>query len=629
MVWLSGFFVMVTIWLKMRIQYRWLLIPFFLLTTYLSARALNIDALWLDEVWTIHDAGGSFEGPLTFPHIWDRHATEDIFWPPGYSFVYSTWGEFLGWSAFSGRLLSLFAGILAVAWTFRLASDLFNPRAGLLAAILIGTSAYFIYFLTELRGYVCYVMLVAMTVWSYWNLIKGRRKRRARLFLFLGSLGLLYVNYMAALTLVVLGVYHLLFVPKNRRWWSTALTMGFAGMLFLPWLRISLQAVAYAAHDSTHDGFAFTPLQSVKGIAYMFSNGCIALLALFGLYSFRRSAALLFAWFWGIGIFILMLVANARFSMILEVRYLFPIWPALAVIAGYGVDRLLSDYRRPVLILVGIWIAAGVWNSVDPQSIQDMHNPQWHLPWDVMVEQVKAHAEPADALTFVLPDWTWSVYHQVVFDYYLHDIQLLRQTLMERPINVGYAHYEDQVQALVKGDPLLWVAYTPAQPTLQLDIFKRLLSAQNYLYCTSVDDSPTLHFDLYGSPKLKSQTQPITFGDKGIALSAITSSVHAEERKLEVTQIWSVAADVPTYTYSVGLHIDNAQGQLVAQTDYTLPQTPQACSWSSIDLTGLAAGDYQLLAVVYNSGTGERLPASNSQVSAPVDRFVITNFTLP
>ena len=613
----------------LRNHFRWLLVPLFFLTTYLSARGLNMDALWLDEVWTIHDAGGSFEGPLSYAQIWDRHAKEDIFWPPGYSFVYSTWGSAAGWSAFSGRLLSLFAGLLAVAWTFRLASELFNTRAGLLAAILIGTSAYFIYFLHELRGYTFYVMLIAMTVSSYWSLVKGRRKRRDSFLLFLGSLGLLYVNYLAALTLVVLGIYHLLVVPKNRRWWTTALTICLAGVLFLPWIRITLQLVSYATHDNTRNGFAYTPLQSARSILYMFSNGCVALLALFGLYSFRRTSPALFAWFWGIGIFILLIGVNARFGVILEVRYLFPIWPALAVIAGYGGDRLLSDYRRPALILVGVWVAAGIWNSVDTQSIQDMHNPHWHLPWDVMTDQVKAYAEPTDALTFVLPDWTWSVYHQAVFDYYLHDIPLRREILMERPINVGYEPYKQQVQALVADDPLLWVAHTPAQPTLQLDIFKRLLSAQNYFYCATVYDSSILQFDLYSSPDVKGQVEPINFGTDKITLSSISTAVHPEQQKLSVTQIWSVAASVPPYTYSVGLHIDNSEGQLVAQADTPLPQQAQSCMWSQVDLTGLDPGNYQLLALVYNSETGERLSATNNEAINGVDRFAVMNFSLP
>ena len=82
-----------------------------------------------------------------------------------------------------------------------------------------------------------------------------------------------------------------------------------------------------------------------------------------------------------------------------------------------------------------------------------MHNPHWHLPWDVLVEQLNPHAEPNDALAFVLPDWTWSVYHTPVYNYYLHDVPLLRHVLMERPENVGFDQYKQQFDSLISGTP--------------------------------------------------------------------------------------------------------------------------------------------------------------------------------
>jgi hypothetical protein len=613
----------------MRIPYRWWLIPVLLITTYLSARHLNADPLWVDEYWTIHLAGGSHEGPLTLAQVWERTATEDTFWPPGYLLLYSIWGKIVGWTPFAGRALSLLAGLLAIAWIYRLGSDLFTERTGLISAALMGTGAYFILFFHELRGYVLYVMLIAMTVWSYWQVVHHRGRWWRYLLLFFGSLGLLYASYFAALTLVTIGVYHLVFVPKNRQWWWVAITIILSGVLFLPWFSVVLDGLAFVSGDTVRQEFAFIPLQSAKGIFYMFSNGCIAVLAVFGIYSLRRQTSAYFAWFHGAGIFALLLIANARFGVVLEVRYLMPTWPALALIAGYGAELLLRDYRRPALMLIAVWMLAGVWNSIDPASIQQMHNPHWHLPWDDLVEQVEAHSQTDDALVFVLPDWTWSVYHAPVYNYYLHDIPLLRKTLMERPINVGYDNYVQQVQSLVTDDPMLWVGYTPAQPTLQLEIFRRLLAEQNYLHCAKVHDSPILQFDLYRPLHLQSQIAPVRFGDERIVLSALTASLPLEQRKIEVTQIWSVAADVPENTFSIGLHVDNAQGELVTQVDEGLPHEGQTCHWSAIDLAGLPSGNYSLWVVVYAWESGERLMALSGDSDNPVERLEVTSFTLP
>ena len=353
----------------MRIQARWILIGLFLLTTFLSARSLNMDALWIDEYWTLHIAGGSFEGPLTVTQIWDRAVNEDAYWPPGYAFIYAGWGKAVGWTPFAGRALSLLAGILAVAWTYRLGSDLFTKRVGLLAAILIGSSAYFIYFLHELRAYAFYVMLVAMSVWAYWKLINERGRWWCYPLLWLWSFGTALYQLPCRTDSRCAWNLSSSICPQNCRWWIVALMIGLPGLLFIPWLVVVFAALTFANSDVSRQAFAFTPLQSAKGVLYMFSNGCVALLALFGLYSFQWKPSLRFAWFWGIGIFVALLVVNARFGLILEVRYLLAVWPALAVIAAYGVDRLLREYRRPALILVGVWVFAGVWNSIDPISI--------------------------------------------------------------------------------------------------------------------------------------------------------------------------------------------------------------------------------------------------------------------
>jgi hypothetical protein len=149
-------------------------------------------------------------------------------------------------------------------------------------------------------------------------------------------------------------------VPKDRRWWAVALTVAAPGLLFLPWLTVIIDAFQYATGDAIRQANAFTPLQSLKGALFMFSSGGVALLALFAAYSLRSSTPIRFLWFWAIGIFALLVVVNARFGVILEVRYLFPVWPALALIAAAGADRLVRAHRQPALIALGLWAAARV-----------------------------------------------------------------------------------------------------------------------------------------------------------------------------------------------------------------------------------------------------------------------------
>ena len=55
----------------------------------------------------------------------------------------------------------------------------------------------------------------------------------------------------------------------------------------------------------------------------------------------RKSVAL-FAWFWLVGILAALLAVNARFGVILEVRYLFPLWPALALVSGEQLTWMMT-----------------------------------------------------------------------------------------------------------------------------------------------------------------------------------------------------------------------------------------------------------------------------------------------
>ena len=56
-------------------------------------------------------------------HIAPRH-------PPGWSVLLSIWGLFVGWSEFAIRALSLFIGLLTLAWVYRAGRDFFAPAAG-------------------------------------------------------------------------------------------------------------------------------------------------------------------------------------------------------------------------------------------------------------------------------------------------------------------------------------------------------------------------------------------------------------------------------------------------------------------------------------------------------------------
>ena len=77
------------------------------------------------------------------------------------------WAQLVGWTQFALRLFSVFSGVLAIAWTYRFGSDVFNRRMGLLATLLLGTSAYMILYVHNFRMYPLLLMFAIMHTWFY------------------------------------------------------------------------------------------------------------------------------------------------------------------------------------------------------------------------------------------------------------------------------------------------------------------------------------------------------------------------------------------------------------------------------------------------------------------------------
>ena len=176
-----------------RVSWLWALLPL-LLAAALAIPLLDVDAFNGDEPPSLHAAGILRSRPTwSLVDVWiavktaPRHA-------PGWPLLLSIWGRIVGWSA-AIRALSLFIGLLALAWVYRAGRDFFAPAAGLCCAVaqrlglssrLHGTSATF-YALVALRRYL-YLVLLARSPCT-----PGGRTQAG---LLLGSIGLLYSHYL-------------------------------------------------------------------------------------------------------------------------------------------------------------------------------------------------------------------------------------------------------------------------------------------------------------------------------------------------------------------------------------------------------------------------------------------------
>lgn len=604
-----------------RLTFSWLwLVSLMLLTFALGARGLYAAPLWGDERNTILDTFGSWRvEPMPTPaQIWSEVAERNPWHAPGYFILLNLWGRFAGYSELTLRAFSLFAGMLALAWTYRLGCDWFSPRIGLYAAAVLGTSGLFIHYLYHLRVYALFVLLTPLLFWLYFRLIKSEKLRSPVLWIGFTTVTaiLLYIHYFAALSLAVIGVYHLLFVPKNRRWWKIFGVMMLAGVLFLPWATVLQTGIGRAVEDEDRQSVALNTTEAVNELIYVFSNGVPIFLGVLLVLSLVGGDRKVWrVWFFTLTLLAALLMINTQLKVIVlaGMRYLLGLWPLLALLVALGLSRLgmLSPAVTAVWMIVGV-----VNNSTFPfESLLNASANVYKFPWHTVTQPFRQVAQPGDVLVLSMPDDYGSIASatQNMTSFYL-DGSLVSSTVVESltpglPVENRY----DAAQRLIEEqNPLrVWVGYGNQLEASDLDTLHTNLD-RSYNMCPMGLPLESVNFDLYARSQVcclpdESVEALAQFGE-GIYLVQMDSLPETATDNLPVILSWAVSENVPSNTYSVALHVlQPGQDAPVAQADYPLPVQIYGCQETVISLADAALGDYELYVIVYAWERGQRL----------------------
>lgn len=602
-----------------------------IVVAWAGSRSLNIDTIWYDEWYSLYYAGAApHYGPISVTQTVDRAIQYNEYNPPGYYIILNLWGQIAGWTPFAARALSLLMGILAIAFMYRLACQLAGATAGLGAAAALGTSAFFIHQLHEVRMYTLFTLWVALTLTAYWQYSYGKPNRRTALLFLVGLLGLLYTHYMALPLVIALALYHLVIAPKNRHWWIILLLAVGCGVLYVPWLGIAFNALGVVSGEGARQFFANDALTLVNNVLTQFSNGAVPLLIILGWYAFRsgkRDTVFVF------GLLVctlgLVLVLNERLHFISIARYLIALWPVLALVVGLGIKQMLNLKLYPFLLMV-IWTTAGMALVLPRTLISEPKDPDWQviLPWDqvsqTLSETFFGREDDKDTLVFLLPEPTPFWFHAPLLDYYLRPLRpevdnmpawlrlaptetpFLRAHLVESLENTSPEMFASEAETVVTNTHRLWLGYSPTDlpSAFAKTVWDTTLAEQGFTACTPFVQEPTLQLTLYSRI---SQSQLIArFGDS-IQLGILETALDPQKNQLSFLLGWSISPEIPANTYSVGIYMDDAQGQPVAQVDFGIPVQSTACNRASLSLSSIPSGSYTLSSVVYNWQTGERL----------------------
>ncbi len=219
---------------------RLFVIIIFLLVTAVRLYHIQAQSIWFDEGWTAYSA--------IQPNI-QAAIDSDKTNPPLYYVIVNLAAQGFGDSEFALRWVSLAFGLLAIALAYQLGKQLFDTRAGLMAALLMAFSPLLWWASQEARMYTLLAALVLLCATAWHNLIPQSlqaHKWRWWIVLWLSELALLYAHntgpvvvlWLNAVTLVA-WVINAIIERRNRIristmvWWFCGQIA--VGLLWLPY----------------------------------------------------------------------------------------------------------------------------------------------------------------------------------------------------------------------------------------------------------------------------------------------------------------------------------------------------------------------------------------------------------
>lgn len=564
----------------------WLPVLAILLAFGIATSQLEQDSMWDDEAWSMW----AISGPL--PETLQRVAA-DVH-PPLYFVLLDQWAALLGEARYVVRLLSTLFGVLGLALTFAIGKELFDAWVGGMAALLLGTSGFFIHYTSEVR---MYTLLLCLAAWSTWAFLRWlRRGAPARLVVYGLTLAALpYVHYYGALIPLTHFLHLLLTRPRRLRGWLVA--AGLALALYAPWLPTLWRQI------QTHpDGPLTLPIptnwETLGWLLKVLSGGSGA----FFLLPFvagqalprarRHRDAILLLLSWALLTPLVILALNAWLGSLYEMRYVIAILPSVALLAAFGLRHV---FWRPLALGLLLWF---IYTSLA------LYRPFWppRTPWGATaaIEAVAARRPGEPSLVMIVDP------HGLEAHFEQH-VGLLNAATIDLS---GRRHSPARMQDLVaslQAEPSVWLMLpsnvgeawvAAAALDAQRHVAYRDNAAQVLFYRFDQGDQDDLQFRfgdaLRYAGRLSSPWPLLEAGEQfcpRITLAAL--------RELDAS-------------YSLGIHLVSASNVLLAQHDQGLGaraagEQVQLAPCLNIP-ADIAPGDYYVHVVVYTWADGARLP---------------------
>ena len=523
------------------------------------------------------------------------------------------WGALTGHSLVAARMSTTLFALLTMAMTYRLSHDFAARSAGAFAIFVMLCNAFAAYSFTQVRYYTLLPLLASIVLWLYLRVTRGaaipRRRDWLALTLAVWALGITHVS--GYIFFIALGLYHLLFARKDRRWLQVAACVAAAMLLALPALLQTLTdgaTVVLTKHEARDDS-VLPVLASWLSVSF---NGFPPLLMI-------PLSGLLIGWRRGLPHFRFLLVmppllllalalATAPIDLMTpgKMRYMLVATPVIWMATGAGLYAL-NRLRRWLGLLALLWMASSVvyTETADWQAIIENNTYSWsHPPWHLISRWMLESGERLPALAFevntrILDRKTTERQHMKIYYFKRHGLEIAASAPDEIADIAARRLFET---------PGYWIIYqrdniNPAT----LAAIDAEMDAQGYEHCQDTDFTNQTVVAAYRwqSVECRSQPQSVYTTDMG-DYEALGVAHDESARRLQFVGRWQAADPGATAALNLSFQLLDADWRSHAQIDLATEHASEMRQFV-FDLSLVPPGDYRLVAIVYNAQTFERL----------------------
>jgi len=588
-------------------------LPVLLVVAWLGIRQADLYPPSVDEFYSMINVGFTAESAYSPGQVLESLQRNSANHSPLYFILLNLWGRLVGGEIALARMLTVFCGLLSLAMVYRLGRDFIAPLAGLIALVLAASSTFYNFYIAYARMYPLLALLGGITLWLYLRLVQRQTPatRADYLALTAATYALANTNVFSAPLFLALAAYHLLHVRKDGRWLKVSLSIGAGLLLFAPWLTILLgpgieRAYWYlgGGRASLLDNLAAWLTVTFNGSWLLFFIAAAGwLLCLRARLPALRSIGLIGLYF------LLALGLIAELTGILypnNMRYAMAGWIPIMLCLAAAHFGLLQ--RRAWLgLLTLLWLAAGV-------SFQQI--PDWQPffngrelafaepPWQVVSRLAQAEAEAPTISWYRFGEghlvWGGHIgYPQS--EYYFNDRGINFQTFVKPD------RFEKHARHLALSVPWHWVVYDESlvdeRAAAALDDVMRPV---NYRPCETL---------AFGRDGVLVKYSWETLACRDLAATAYQSALvdyefYGAALTQDATQLlamdrWLPRETAPPPTINLSLQLLDSDSQRLASLDLPLETRP-GLRQSALDISTVPAGEYRLMAIVYDSQTMQR-----------------------